>query len=207
MAKKKSFNPATFWAKQIGLAVILIAVAALVINSQNEKAATARQKAPKKNIDNSLSSFYASHRMSSTEPIEDELGDFVVELNRDNQSLSKRLQQMEKGNTTVGGRWVGEHKYRTFKAGSTLREAITSYAQDEGMQVIWELEQDFIVKSNFQMDDTIVGSLYKISKAVDSSFEGNVTAYICPKQRSLVITTERSDYLNKNCSLADGTQG
>ncbi len=202
MAKKKSFSPAAFWAKQIVLAVILIAIAAFVINSQNNKVAKQREQ-PKRNIDSSLSDFYAAHRMSSTEPIKEELGDFVMDINRDDKPLNARLKQMEKEQAApIGGRWVGEHKYRTFRAGSTLREAITSYAQEEGMQVIWELDQDFIVKSQFQMDDTIVGSLYKISRAVNANFNGEVNAYVCPKQRSLVITADRSDYLDTNCSLA-----
>lgn len=203
---KKQFNPTTFWAKQIGLAIVLIIAAALVINNQNEKVAAEKKEAPKKNINNSLSEFYASHRMSSTKPIEEEKGDFILDHKREDAALNTRLQQMAAGQASpVGERWTGEHKFRTFKAGSTLRESISNYAQSEGMQVIWELDQDFIVKSQFQMDDTIVGSLYKIAKAVDANFNGTVQAYVCPKQRSLVITSDRSDYLEANCKLAHST--
>lgn len=200
---KKQFNPATFWAKQIGAAIILIIGAALLISNQNEKKEVKKQPPPQKSINNNLSDFYAAHRNANTEPIKEQEGDFVIDVKQDKVPLSRRLQLMEANQTSpVVDRWVGEHKYRTFKEGSTLREAITAYAEREGMQVIWELDQDFIVKSQFQMDDTIVGSLYKLSKAIDSSFSGEVMAYVCPKQRSLVITTDRSEYLKENCTLA-----
>ncbi|XOV81240.1 MAG: TcpQ domain-containing protein [Aestuariibacter sp.] len=200
---KKQFNPAAFWAKQIGLAIVLIVGAAFLINSQNEKIEAEKKAPPEKNINRNLSDFYAAHRNANTEPIKEEQGDFVLDVKQEKMPLSRRLQMMEANQSApVAERWVGEHKYRTFKEGSTLREAITAYAEREGMQVIWELDQDFIVKSQFQMDDTIVGSLYKIARAVDSSFSGDVMAYVCPKQRSLVITEARSDYLKENCTLA-----
>ncbi|MCC2605847.1 toxin co-regulated pilus biosynthesis Q family protein [Planctobacterium marinum] len=202
MAKKKNFSPAMFWAKQFGFAIILIIGAALLISNQNEKAEQ-KKNAEQKNINSSLSDFYAQHRMSQSKPYEEDKGDFVVDLNKGSESLQTRLNKMAaQQSAPIEGRWVGEHKYRTFSAGSTLRESITNYAQSEGMQVIWELDQDFIVKSQFQMEDTLVGSLYKIAQAVDSNFNGQVTAYVCPKQRSLVITDENTDFLRENCTVA-----
>ncbi|WP_338293372.1 toxin co-regulated pilus biosynthesis Q family protein [Planctobacterium marinum] len=202
MAKKKNFSPAMFWAKQFAFAIVLIIGAALLINNQNEKAEQAKH-AEKKNINNSLSDFYAQHRMSQSKPYEEDQGDFVVELNKESESLQNRLNKMAaQQSAPVEGRWVGEHRYRTFSAGKTLREAITNYAQSEGMQVIWELDQDFIVKNQFQMEDTLVGSLYQIAKAVDSNFSGQVIAYVCPKQRSLVITDENTPFLQDNCTVA-----
>ena len=102
------------------------------------------------------------------------------------------------------GRWVGEYKFRTFKAGNTLREAISSYAEQEGMQVIWDLNQDFVIKHQFQMDNTIAGSLAKIASAIDSNFEGKVATFVCPKQRSLVVTETVTEYLTENCSRVNG---
>jgi hypothetical protein len=61
------------------------------------------------------------------------------------------------------------------------------------------------VKNQFQMEDTLVGSLYQIAKAVDSNFNGQVTAYVCAKQRSLVITADRTDFLTENCTLANSS--
>jgi hypothetical protein len=104
-------------------------------------------------------------------------------------------------NTTVDTSWTGEQKFRTFKEGSTLREAISTFAQAEGMQLIWNLEQDFIIKHQFQLDNTVAGSLAKIASAIDSSFEGEVNAYLCPEQRSLVVTAEETEFLSTRCTL------
>ena len=199
-----------FWAKHIGLAAVLITVAVVVINLQSAKESQPKAvgEDKNKNISSSMSSFYSEYRKSHTKPIEEETSDFVMNLNEaDERPLNQRLKDMESTQQPVTGRWVGEHKYRTFEAGSTLREAITIFAQKEGMQVIWELDQDFIVKDHFQMDDTIVGSLHKIARTVDSNFTGTVRAYVCPKNRSLVITEKESDYLNKFCVMAGPDNG
>lgn len=203
---KKNFSPAAFWAKQFGIAIVLIIGAAFVINYQNEEVAAKKKDADNKNINSGLSDFYAQHRMSQSKPHEEKVSDFVVELNKEGESLQSRMNKMAgQQSAPIEGRWVGEHKFRTFSAGTTLRESITNYAQTEGMQVIWELDQDFIVKNQFQMEDTLVGFLYQIAKAVDSNFNGQVIAYICSKQRSLVITTERTDFLLENCTLASAS--
>jgi hypothetical protein len=70
------------------------------------------------------------------------------------------------------------------------------------MQVIWELEQDFIVKYPFQLDDSLLGSLKKIDEATGTNFDGEVKAYICPRQHSMVITSQSSTYLEKQCEEA-----
>lgn len=196
-----------FWVKHIGLALALIIIAGIVISLQDRASNAPRPAGAKEKTDisKSMTSFYSEYRLSSNKPHKDDLGDFVMKLNNADQApLNDRLEAMESNQKPVSGRWVGEHKYRTFIAGTTLREAISSYAQEEGMQVIWELNQDFIVKSQFQMDDTIVGSLHTIAKTVDSNFDGLVQAYVCPRTRSLVITTEETAYLTTHCSLTTG---
>ena len=147
-----------------------------------------------------LSDFYREFRMKSNEPIRPEGADMVLDLTPSEESLDDRLQSMSSDLKPVDSRWEGEYKYRTFKAGNTLREAISSYAEQEGMQVIWDLDQDFVIKHQFQLDNTVAGSLAKIASAIDSNFEGKVATFMCPKQRSLVVTEKISDYLNTQCS-------
>ena len=198
----KAFSNLTFWAGHLGLALVLIVVAVVVINLQNENADNTAKK--DKNVSSNMSSFYSKYRQSQTKPLEERTSDFVMKLNEtSDRTLNDRLKDMESIQQPVTGRWVGEHKFRTFSAGSTLRESITNFAQKEGMQVIWELDQDFIIKDHFQMDDTIVGSLHKIARTVDSNFNGTVRAYVCPRNRSLVITAKESDYLTRYCALAE----
>lgn len=204
MKKNKQVSNSLFWLKHVFLAVLIIVIAAVVLVMQqiNESSVLPEGESGKKSIASNMSNFYSDYRLSSRHPREEELGDFVMEVKTSDKPLGERLQKMESLQNPISGRWVGEHKHRTFKAGSTLRSAITDYAQSEGMQVIWELDQDFIVKHPFQLDDSILGSLKIIANAIDANFDGEVKAYMCPRQRSLVITATTSEYLEKQCALA-----
>ncbi len=197
---KKSF----LWVRHVFLAVVIMIIAGIVIFMQQKSSTTIKPEGQEgsKSIAQNMSDFYSGYRNSSRHPREEDLGDFVMKVNLGEEPLDNRLKKMESLQKPVSGRWVGEHKHRTFKAGSTLRSAITDYAQSEGMQVIWELNRDFIVKHPFQLDDSILGSLKVIATAIDASFDGEVKAYMCPRQRSLVITSKSSEYLQKNCALA-----
>jgi hypothetical protein len=185
------------------MALIIIAAVLLNLQSINVSSPQPEGAEEKKNVSKGVTDFYTAYRMSSTKPFNEDIGDFVVETNPPTTPLSDRLKGMESMQKPTSQRWVGEHKYRSFRAGSTVREAITEFAQREGMQVLWELDKDFIIKNQFQMDNTITGSLAKIARAIDGSFEGEVQAYICPKQRSLVITEEKSPYVDENCTLLE----
>ena len=190
-----------FWLKHVALALLIIVIGAAVILLQENSDSFSRPDGEKRkrSLSENMSKFYSEYRLSSRHPRDEGLGDFVLEVKTSDQPLDTRLEQMESLQQPISGRWVGEHKHRTFKAGTTLRSAITNYAQAEGMQVVWELDQDFIVKHQFQMNNTIVGSLRVIANAIDSNFDGKVKAYVCPKQRSLVITAKVTDYLSKQC--------
>ena len=191
-----------FWAKHLGQALAVIIVAGIVIHLQmNMTSAPTPVDAPEeRSVAKGLSDFYREFRMTANEPERSEGADMVLDLTPSEQSLDDRLQSMSSALKPVDSRWEGEYKYRTFRAGNTLREAISSYAEQEGMQVIWDLNQDFVIKHQFQMDNTVAGSLAKIASAIDSNFEGKVATFMCPKQRSLVVTEKVTEYLSTQCS-------
>ena len=191
-----------FWAKHLGLALAVIIVAGIVIHLQmNMTSAPTPVDAPEeRSVAKGLSDFYREFRMTANEPERSEGADMVLDLTPSEQSLDDRLQSMSSALKPGDSRWEGEYKYRTFRAGNTLREAISSYAEQEGMQVIWDLNQDFVIKHQFQMDNTVAGSLAKIASAIDSNFEGKVATFVCPKQRSLVVTEKVTEYLSTQCS-------
>jgi hypothetical protein len=204
MKKNKQISNSLFWLKHIMLAIMIIVIAVIVLIMKQRSESTVRPEGDsgRKTIASNMSDFYADYRLSSRHPRKEELGDFVMAVKISDKPLGERLQKMESLQKPASGRWVGEHKHRTFKAGSTLRSAITDYAQSEGMQLIWELDQDFIVKHRFQLDDSLLGSLKMIGKAIDANFDGEVKAYMCPRQRSLVITSKSTEYIEKQCAEA-----
>ena len=191
-----------FWAKHLGLALAVIIVAGIVIHLQmNMTSAPTPVDAPEeRSVAKGLSDFYREFRMTANQSERSEGADMVLDVTPSEQSLDDRLQSMSSALKPVDSRWEGEYKFRTFRAGNTLREAISSYAEQEGMQVIWDLNQDFVIKHQFQMDNTVAGSLAKIASAIDSNFEGKVATFVCPKQRSLVVTEKVTEYLNTQCS-------
>lgn len=201
---EKSFSSTKFWLTQLGFAGILIALGVVVIVlRQSEKTEPKPVDAPAKpSVASGLSNFYREFRLSSSEMIKETVGDFTLTLSGSDVPLDDRLKSMSSDLKPVSERWVGEHKYRTFEAGNTLRSAISQYAQQEGMQVVWDLDEDFVVKHQFQTEDTILGSLADIATAIDSNFNGTVQGYFCPKQRSLVLTATESDYIKSECKLA-----
>lgn len=201
---KQTQSEAVFWAKHIGLALALIVIAGIIVAlyEQNESEPVPEGAKKEKSVSQGLSEFYREYRMSSTDPIEEEQGDFVVELSQGSESLDTQLSNMSSGFKTANKDWEGEQKMRSFNAGNTLREAISRYAEQEGMQVIWDLDQDFIIKYQFQMNNTIVGSLSAIASAIDANFEADVSTFVCPEQRTLVVTAEVTPFLKKNCTPA-----
>lgn len=201
-----SYSSSSFWAKQIAIAVVLVIAAGVLIYilQTHEESPTPASQKEEKSVSKGLSEFYRDFRMSSTDPLEDEQGDFVLDIASVDPNLDSKLAKMSSQTRPVEKNWTGEHKYRTFAEGNTLREAISQYAQAEGMQLIWNLEQDFVIKHQFQLDNTVAGSLAKIASAIDSSFEGEVTAYLCAEQRSLVVTAEETDFLKNQCRRVRG---
>ncbi|MGJ8680252.1 toxin co-regulated pilus biosynthesis Q family protein [Paraglaciecola sp.] len=191
------------WMKHVLLAILILIIAGIVLYLNSTRMSEVRPDgAPAKSIADSMSNFYSDYKLTSRDPLVEDMGDFVLRVKTPQEPLANRLKKMERLQKPASGRWVGEHKHRSFKSGSTLRSAITDYAVSEGMQVIWELDQDFIIKHTFQLDDSILGSLRMIATAIDANFDGEVKAYMCPKQRSLVITENSTAYLKKYCALA-----
>lgn len=202
---KRQPSSAVFWAKHLSLALAVVIIAAVVIYLQlgNTSAPTPVDAPAERSVAKGLSDFYRDFRMSANDPVKSEGADMVLDITPSEQSLDDQLQSMSSDLKPAEGRWVGEYKFRTFKAGNTLREAISSYAEQEGMQVIWDLDQDFVIKYHFQIDNTIVGSLSDIASAIDSNFESGVGTYVCPQQRSLVVTDEVTPFLKKNCNVVN----
>ncbi|MFQ3237673.1 MAG: hypothetical protein ACI9C4_003264 [Paraglaciecola sp.] len=203
MKKNQSYTSFFFWVKHLFLAmvVVTIAVSVIVLQQMNANAPTP-EGASAEPVSQNMSGFYANYRSSSSRPRKESIGDFVNVVNTSDKPLAQRLKKMESLQKPLSPNWTGEHKHRAFKAGTTLRGAMTDYAQSEGIKLIWDLNRDFIIKYDFQIDNSVVGSLSSIARAIDSNFDGTVLAYVCSRQHSLVITNKKNVYLRDNCSEA-----
>ena len=79
---QKSYSSSMFWARQIALAVVLVIVAGVMIYVQQRKenAPLPEGETKDKTISEGLSDFYREYRMSSTDPLKEEQGDFVLDI-------------------------------------------------------------------------------------------------------------------------------
>jgi hypothetical protein len=204
MKKNRRDRSSFFWMKHVFLAIVLIAMSAFVIilERKNANAPKPEGAGGSKSISQNVSDFYSNYRSSPDRPGEEIIGDFVNVVKTSDQPLAQRLKQMGTLHKPLPPNWAGEHKIRAFKVGTTLRRAMTDYAFKEGIQLIWELDRDFIVKHNFQIDNSVTGSLNSIARAIDSNFDGTVLTYVCSGQHSVVITNKKNAYLQDNCREA-----
>ena len=186
-----------FWIKHLSLAFILIAAAAYFLLGDGP----VYKKSEKTNAAaDGLSLFYANIRAAAERSSNED--EYVIELDMPSTDLNSALQQRSKSVKPSTTKWRGEVKSRRFVEGETLKTIMKQYADEEGIEFLWYLHKDYIVKHNFRVEDNFVATLYQLGKAIDSDFEYEVKAYFCHNQRAAVITEKPSQYVRDNCILA-----
>jgi len=98
-------------------------------------------------------------------------------------------------------KWHGIKKSRAFRKGHTLYQKLTEYAKEDGLQVIWRLNRDLLVKDSFRIDKDILKIAHKIGLAINGYFPGGVSTYFCNKHRAIVLMEYTDKYLDKHCIL------
>lgn len=210
-----------FWLKNILLMAILIAIAAFLLFGDelsfhefslgSDKTSTT---ATDKETDNDafslttsdaalgLSSFYGKIKQDLLGN-NDTIGDgFVVRLKPSRYSLDQQLRKRGKTVTPGNPVFTGNVTSRRFRQGKTIKDQLTAAAEAEGMELIWRLERDYVIKHYFQVDSNLLGALGTVASALDSDFEHDVHAFYCYRQRAVIITHEFTDFVKDNCRKA-----
>lgn len=97
--------------------------------------------------------------------------------------------------------WNGTKANRPFRKGQTLHQKLVEYANADGLEVIWWLNRDFIVKDPFRIDKDIIQTAYRVGKAVEGHFQDGLSVFFCNQQRTLVLIEKEKPYLNEECIL------
>jgi hypothetical protein len=97
--------------------------------------------------------------------------------------------------------WRGTNENHPFRLGETLFQKLSEYANDEGLEVIWWLNRDFLVKDPFRINEEIVQTAYQVGKAVEGHFPEGIKVYFCHQQRALVLIDLNIPYLDEECIL------
>lgn len=97
--------------------------------------------------------------------------------------------------------WHGTTASRSFRKGETLYQKISEFSADDGLEVIWWINKDFIIKDPFRINKDILKTASQIGKAVSGHFPEGINSYFCYRQRALVFVNEPPEYLNDECIL------
>jgi len=116
-------------------------------------------------------------------------------------SLTEILQKREVKVRPYKRNWHGTTASRAFRKGETLYQKLAEYAEKDGLQIIWWLNRDFIIKDAFRINKNILKTAYQVGEAVAGHFPEGINSYFCYRQRTLVFINDAPEYLNEECSL------
>ena len=185
------------------LAVIIAAVAFLVLNPQTnglESSSASNSEKPKSMAEN-VSRFYSEFRASSRDPIKEKYGDYVLPLDEDNRPIEDMLDELSQTNFPDEQNWRGNFKQRAFAQGSTLMSEAQRHISAGGLNLIWALNQDFVIRHRFVTENTLAGMLSEVAGAIDANFVSKVNVYYCENKRTLIISDRNNEYLQNECIL------
>ncbi|QOL26931.1 TcpQ domain-containing protein [Thalassotalea sp. LPB0316] len=149
-----------------------------------------------------LSNFYASIRpgLDGKGPV---IRKNIVYLNQPEGSLEDILEARKMITRPYRKNWRGDRENRPFRTGETLYQKLDEYGQQQGLEIVWWLDKDFIVKDPFRIDRNIVRTSYQIGKAIEGHFENGVDVYFCHQHRNITLISGENNYLAQNCTLLD----
>ena len=194
--KRKKSSSFSFWAKHLALSAVLVVAAYYVLNGAlptNLDMSTTTNAAAK-----GLSQFYENFRNRASDRQTDR-DQFVIELGKPTFPLDDALAQRGLVVKPSSPSWTGKHSSRRFESGGTLKDVLSNYAKNEGIELFWYLESDYVVKHNFRVDSNFVSALYQVGRAINDDFEFEVYTFFCPNHRAAVITQNPTHFVRTNC--------
>jgi hypothetical protein len=97
--------------------------------------------------------------------------------------------------------WKSTKESRPFRLGETLFQKLSEYATEEGLEVLWWLNRDFVVKDAFRIDKDILKVAYQVGNAVQGHFINGISTYFCYQHRAIVLIDQEVQYLDDECTL------
>ncbi len=160
------------------------------------------KKAPPKKSKNAaadgLSRFYANLHGDDDGP---RIRNNIVYLPDPNGNLEEILEAKRLTTRPLRKDWTGKTETHPFRLGETLFQKLSEYGQENGLEVIWWLNRDFMVKDAFRVNENIITTSYQVGKAIEGHFENGLSIYFCYKHRTIVIIEDVIPYLVNECML------
>lgn len=192
MAKQSNLK---FWLIYIVIIVVVVGVALtlLAVRKNNPPPKEA------KSIERNFSDFYRRVRNQTGKPELNNNNQYVIKLSAPIETVDERLQNIETvrvGNSST----QGSAKNRVFAQDKSLRDTLKEYAQQEDILLLWDLDQDLLIKSNFQVSDTVAGTLRLVTSTIRQNFPDEIYALECPTKRTMVVTSNKTNFIEKYCT-------
>lgn len=192
MAKQSNLK---FWLVYIVIIVVVVGVALtlLAVRKNNPPPKEA------KSIERNFSDFYRRVRNQTGQPELNQNNQYIVKLSAPVETVDERLQTIATvrvGNTAT----QGSAKNRVFAQNKSLRDTLQEYAQQEDILLLWDLDQDLLIKSNFQVSDTVAGTLRLVTSTIRQNFPDEIYALECPSKRTMVVTANKTQFIEKYCT-------
>ncbi len=148
-----------------------------------------------------LSKFYANLHgdMKGTGP---KIRNNIVYLPEPKGNLEELLQAREMVVRPYKKNWQGTIQSRPFRKGQTLNQKLAEYSEKDGVELIWWLNRDYVIKDPFRIEKDILKTTYQVAKAIEGHFESGLSIFFCNRQRAVVvIETAPQPFLDDECIL------
>ncbi len=148
-----------------------------------------------------LSKFYANvhGNMNSKGP---KIRNNIVYLPDPEGDLAKRLQAREMMVRPYKKNWRGRIESRPFRVGNTLNQKLTEYSEKDGIDLIWWINRDYVIKDPFRIEKDILKMTFQVAKAIEGHFESGLSVFFCNRQRAIVvIESAPHPFLDEECIL------
>ena len=148
-----------------------------------------------------LSKFYANLHgdMQGTGP---KIRNNIVYLPEPKGNLEELLQAREMVVRPYRKNWQGTIQSRPFRKGQTLNQKLAEYSEKDGLELIWWLNRDYVIKDPFRIEKDILTTTYQVAKAIEGHFPSGLSIFFCNRQRAIVvIETAPNSFLDEECIL------
>jgi hypothetical protein len=116
--------------------------------------------------------------------------------------LAKLLQAREMVVRPYTKNWRGSIESRPFRKGETLNQKLVEYSEKDGIDLIWWLNRDYVVKDPFRINKDILKTTFQVAKAIEGHFESGLSIFFCNRQRAIVvIESAPQPFLDEECIL------
>ena len=148
-----------------------------------------------------LSKFYANLHgdMSGKGP---KIRNNIVYLPDPKGDIEKLLQAREMVVRPYKENWQGSVESRPFRRGETLNQKLAEYSEKDGLDLIWWLNRDYVIKDPFRIERNILKTTFQVAKAIEGHFESGLSIFFCHRQRAIVVIESAPQaFLEEECTL------